>query len=61
MTVYQDQIQLTTQGHGDMQDLTDPVQQVIWDSGIQVGMVNVFQLISSFILCVNLSETLSPE
>lgn len=42
-----------------MQDLTDRVQQVIWDSGIQVGMVNVFQLISGFIPCVNLSEPLS--
>ncbi|WP_299410036.1 secondary thiamine-phosphate synthase enzyme YjbQ [Acaryochloris sp. IP29b_bin.148] len=44
MTVYQDQIQLTTQGHGEMQDLTDRVQRIIQASGIQMGMVNVFNV-----------------
>ncbi|KAI9132043.1 secondary thiamine-phosphate synthase enzyme YjbQ [Acaryochloris sp. CCMEE 5410] len=44
MAVYQDHIRFTTHGHGDMQDLTDRVQQAIQDSGIQAGMVNVFNI-----------------
>lgn len=50
MAVYQDQIQLSTQGHGDMQDLTDRVQQVIRKSGIQVGMVNIFNVGSTGVI-----------
>lgn len=50
MAVYQDHIQLTIQGHGDMQDLTDRVQQAIQDSGILVGMVNVFNVGSTGVI-----------
>ena len=42
--VYQDEISLTTRGHGDMHDLTPLVEQSIARSGIQVGMVNIFNI-----------------
>lgn len=42
--VHQDQIDLSTAGHGDMHDLTASVGQVVKQSGIQVGMVNIFNI-----------------
>lgn len=42
--VYQDQIHLSTNGHGQMHDLTDEVAQIVSKSGIQAGMVNVFNI-----------------
>ena len=39
---YQQQISVTTKGHGDMHDLTEQVTSVVNASGIQTGTVNVF-------------------
>jgi secondary thiamine-phosphate synthase enzyme len=40
--VFQDSIALATRGHGDMHDLTDRVNSLVGQSGIQVGVANVF-------------------
>lgn len=42
--VHQEQLQLSTRGHGHMQDLTADVTRVVRQSGIQAGMVNVFNI-----------------
>lgn len=42
--VHQEQITLSTKGHGQMHDLTERVSQVVKHSGIQAGMVNVFNI-----------------
>lgn len=42
--VHQEQITLSTKGHGDMYDLTSQVNQVVENSGIQVGMAHVFNI-----------------
>jgi secondary thiamine-phosphate synthase enzyme len=41
---YQQQISVTTKGHGDMHDLTEQVTSVVNSSGIQTGTVNVFNV-----------------
>ncbi|MEM8806460.1 MAG: secondary thiamine-phosphate synthase enzyme YjbQ [Cyanobacteria bacterium P01_G01_bin.38] len=42
--VYQEQIRLSTQGHGQMHDLTSQVTQIVKQSGIQAGLLNVFNI-----------------
>ncbi|MGJ3248217.1 MAG: secondary thiamine-phosphate synthase enzyme YjbQ [Elainellaceae cyanobacterium] len=42
--VHQEQINLSTTGNGDMHDLTDTVSHIVRQSGIQTGMVNVFNI-----------------
>ncbi|OKH40112.1 secondary thiamine-phosphate synthase enzyme [[Phormidium ambiguum] IAM M-71] len=42
--VHQEQINISTKGNGDMHDLTEKVNQVVKNSGIQKGMVNVFNV-----------------
>lgn len=42
--VHQDYITLATQGNGDMHDVTDSVNKIVKKSGIQVGMVNIFNI-----------------
>ena len=42
--VYQEQIFLSTQGHGQMHDLTVAVSRIVQKSGIQAGLVNVFNV-----------------
>jgi len=42
--VYQEHISLATDGNGDMQDLTQQVKQIVHKAGIQIGMVNVFNV-----------------
>lgn len=42
--VHQEQITLSTKGHGDMRDLTDQVNQVVKNSRIQAGMAHVFNV-----------------
>lgn len=42
--VHQEQIQLKTKGNGDMQDLSDRVAAIVRQSGIQTGMVNIFNI-----------------
>jgi secondary thiamine-phosphate synthase enzyme len=41
---YQQQISITTKGHGDMHDLTEQVAQVVSSSAIETGAVNVFNV-----------------
>ena len=41
---HQQQIAITTKGHGDMHDLTDQVARIVKSSGVVVGMVNVFNI-----------------
>lgn len=40
----QQQIVVTTKGHGDMHDLTDQVAQIAKSSGVKTGLVNVFNV-----------------
>lgn len=42
--VFQEQIQLSTKGHGQMHDLTAQIAQIVRQSGIQIGLVNVFNI-----------------
>ncbi len=42
--VHQEQFTLSTTGHGDMHDLTEQVNRVVKNSGIQVGMAHVFNI-----------------
>lgn len=42
--VHQQQIQLTTSRHGDMNDLTSQVAEIVQASGIQTGLVHVFAI-----------------
>ncbi|MGJ3253655.1 MAG: secondary thiamine-phosphate synthase enzyme YjbQ [Elainellaceae cyanobacterium] len=42
--VHQEHINLSTTGNGDMHDLTDKVSHIVRQSGIQTGMVNVFNI-----------------
>ncbi|MEQ8536403.1 MAG: secondary thiamine-phosphate synthase enzyme YjbQ [Coleofasciculus sp. D1-CHI-01] len=44
MAVHQDYIQLATDNNGDMHDLTDKVNAIVKNSGIQTGMVHVFNI-----------------
>jgi secondary thiamine-phosphate synthase enzyme len=41
---YQNQIVITTKGHGDMHDLTEQVARIVNASGIQTGLANVFNV-----------------
>src|SRR5574340_393685 len=41
---YQQQISLTTTGHGDMHDLTESVVAIVAAANIRTGTVNVFNL-----------------
>ncbi len=41
---HQQQISITTKGHGDMHDLTDQVAAIVQASNIQTGTVNVFNV-----------------
>jgi secondary thiamine-phosphate synthase enzyme len=41
---YQQQISITTSGHGDMHDLTEKVTAIVAASGIKVGTANVFNM-----------------
>ena len=43
-TSFQQQISVTTRGHGDTHDLTDRVATAVADSGVRTGMVNVFNV-----------------
>ena len=42
--VFQEQIQLSTKGQGQMHDLTDQVIQIVRRSGVQAGLVHVFNI-----------------
>jgi secondary thiamine-phosphate synthase enzyme len=40
----QQQISVTTKGHGDMHDITDQVATAVNESGVMTGVVNVFNV-----------------
>src|SRR5437588_11644452 len=42
--VYQKQVTIQSLGHGAMHDLTDAVNRIVADSGIQTGLANVFHV-----------------
>jgi secondary thiamine-phosphate synthase enzyme len=42
--IYQQQISITTKGHGDMHDVTEQVARVASSSAIQTGTVHVFNV-----------------
>ena len=42
--VFQREIQIQTTGHREMHDLTDSVVEVVHASGIQAGLVNIFNI-----------------
>ena len=42
--VFQDQITLSTSGHGDMHDLTAEVQRRVQASGVTTGIVHLFNI-----------------
>jgi len=44
ITTYQQQISVTTRGHGDMHDLTGHMASIVASSGIQTGTVNIFNV-----------------
>jgi len=41
MSSYQDRIALSTDGHGDMHDPTEPVTRIVGASGIEAGLAHV--------------------
>jgi secondary thiamine-phosphate synthase enzyme len=41
---YQDQIAITTKGSGDMHDLTERVASFVTSTGVQAGLVNIFNI-----------------
>jgi len=41
---YQQQISLSTKGHGDMHDLTEQIAVIVNSSGIKTGLMHVFNV-----------------
>ena len=50
MTVYQGQIELSTQGGGQMHDLTDHVADIVRESDVRAGVVHVFNIGSTGVI-----------
>ncbi len=48
--IHQEQIIVSTRGHGDMHDLTEQVNQIVKKSGVKFGMVNVFNVGSTGVI-----------
>ena len=48
--IHQEQIAVSTKGHGDMHDLTDKVNQIVRNSGVRLGMVNIFNVGSTGVI-----------
>jgi len=44
VTIYRESIELTTRGHGHMHNVTHSVIQIIKNSGVDEGLVNVFNV-----------------
>jgi secondary thiamine-phosphate synthase enzyme len=44
MTKYQQELSVTTRGHGDMHNLTEQVAGLVTESRIQTGIANVFNV-----------------
>lgn len=49
--VYQKELTFSTQGHGDMHDVTERVNSIVSDSRIQTGVAHVFAVGSTAGLC----------
>ena len=49
--VYQEQLQFSTSGHGDMHDLTEKVNAVVKKSGALTGIAHVFAVGSTAGIC----------
>ncbi len=47
---YQSRIQLSTSGHRDMQDITDHVTSIVRDSGIEIGIAQIFNIGSTAVV-----------
>lgn len=52
MKTYQEEIHLETSGHRDMQRIDDAVQSVVTASGIRTGLVHVFNVGSTGVICM---------
>lgn len=48
--IHQEQIIVSTRGHGDMHDLTEQVNQIVKKSSVKFGMVNVFNVGSTGVI-----------
>jgi secondary thiamine-phosphate synthase enzyme len=42
--IFQQNISIQTSEHGDMHDITDQVERIVSESGISIGIVNVFNV-----------------
>ena len=42
--VHQQELQLQTKGHGDLKDITSDIQRIVAGSGVQCGIVDVFNV-----------------
>lgn len=42
--VHQRELQLQTKGHGELKDITSDIQRIVSDSGVQCGIVDVFNV-----------------
>ena len=42
--VYQQHIRISTSGNGDMHNLTEPISQIVSESGVECGTVHVFNV-----------------
>ena len=51
---FQEEIQISTSGHGDIHDITSKVSKIAERSGIQTGIVNVFNVGSTG--CIGIIE-----
>jgi thiamine phosphate synthase YjbQ (UPF0047 family) len=42
--IFQDEFELQTDNHGDLQDITEPVEQIVKQSGIRTGIAHIFNV-----------------
>ncbi|OAB57022.1 secondary thiamine-phosphate synthase enzyme [Phormidium willei BDU 130791] len=42
--MFQDEFELQTDNHGDLQDITEPVEQIVKQSGIRTGIAHIFNV-----------------
>jgi secondary thiamine-phosphate synthase enzyme len=42
LMIFQESITISTRGHGDMQDLTDPVSRIVGQAGFKTGTAQIF-------------------
>lgn len=49
--VYQQELEFSTAGYGDMHDLTEQIESIVGKSGVQTGIVHVFAVGSTAAIC----------